>query len=29
MNVLGLDDSDGPISVFLFPGDGYPPGDVL
>lgn len=29
VQVLGLEDSDGPISVFLFAGDGYPPGDVL
>lgn len=29
VQVLGLNDSDGPISVFLFGGDGYPPGDVL
>lgn len=29
VHVLGLEDSDGPISVFLFGGDGFPPGDVL
>lgn len=29
VHVLGLEDSDGPITVFLFAGDGFPPGDVL
>lgn len=27
--VLGLKDSDGPITTSVFPGDGFPPGDII